>query len=247
MNSIATRPQPIAWLKEHPFAGDVILAAIVTAIMVPAPWVSPEEVGVTYRDVDVLAPILMLASSVPIAWRRRSPLVVLAIVATAAVIYEVLAYPTTSMTVGVLVALYTVAAHCDRRRSLYGFAATMAGVGLVLLTARWEVGIDTVVSNVIIFVTVWVIGDNLRTRRAYVESLSERAKVAEETRAAEAERAVIDERHRIARELHDSPTRPPITDGSSETPSPCASPRPVSNSCGSRPPTATRTCSARTP
>ena len=73
----------------------------------------------------------------------------------------------------------------------------------MLLTARWEVTIGSIASNIIIFATVWLIGDNLQTRRANVAALRERAERAEQTRAAEAQRAVAEERTRIARELHD--------------------------------------------
>ena len=84
-------------------------------------------------------------------------------------------------------------------------AATFTAVGLaiVLLTARWEVTIGSIASNIVIFATVWLIGDNLQTRRANVAALRERAERAEQTRAAEAQRAVAEERTRIAREMHD--------------------------------------------
>ncbi|HUR09325.1 MAG TPA: histidine kinase, partial [Nonomuraea sp.] len=47
------------------------------------------------------------------------------------------------------------------------------------------------------------IGDALRSRRAYVAAIEERARRAEETREEEAERRVMEERLHIARELHD--------------------------------------------
>ena len=102
-----------------------------------------------------------------------------------------------------LIALYTAAAHLDRRRSLQAATFTAVGLAIVLLTARWEVTIGSIASNIIIFATVWLIGDNLQTRRANVAALRERAERAEQTRAAEAQRAVAEERTRIARELHD--------------------------------------------
>ena len=49
----------------------------------------------------------------------------------------------------------------------------------------------------------WVIGDNLRTRRAYLSELKERAARLEREREEKADRAVVEERVRIARELHD--------------------------------------------
>jgi signal transduction histidine kinase len=128
---------------------------------------------------------------------------VLALTGTGAALYEMLGYPTSAAPFGLLAALYTVGAHCDRRPSRIAAAATGAALGVVLFTARWEVTLANIASNVIIFGTAWLIGDNLQTRRAYVASLRERAEQAEASRVADAERAVADERARMARELHD--------------------------------------------
>jgi signal transduction histidine kinase len=195
---------PITWFKEHPAVADALMAALVTAAMVPSQWLTPSgEADTVFRDPDAFGAVLPVLYAIPVAWRRRSPLVVLFVTGTAAVTYEVVGYATVWMPWGVLIALYTVAAHCDRRASLRALAAVGAAIVLILLTARWEVTTGTIASNVIIFATVWLVGDNLQTRRAYVGSLQERAVRAEETRVAEAQRAVAEERARIARELHD--------------------------------------------
>jgi signal transduction histidine kinase len=199
-----TLRRPLEWFKAHPFVADVLLAAIVTALTIPSLWSTPTGEGDTdFRDPNVLGFVLLVLSSSPIAWRRRAPLPVLYVVGTAAVLYEAFGYPTQFSTVGVLVALYTAAAHLDRRRSLQAAAFTATGLAVVLITARWEVTIGTIASNIVIFATVWLIGDNLQARRAHVAALQERAERAEQTRAAEAQRAVAEERTRIARELHD--------------------------------------------
>jgi signal transduction histidine kinase len=194
----------IAWFQAHPFVADALLAAAVTAITLPSVWSTPIGEGDTdFRDPDVLGVVLLVLSSSPIAWRRRSPFPTLVVVGTAAVAYEALGYATQFSTVGVLIALYTAAAHLDRRRSVQAALFTAVGLAIVLLTARWEVTIGSIASNIVIFATVWLIGDNLQTRRANVAALRERAERAEQTRAAEAQRAVAEERTRIARELHD--------------------------------------------
>lgn len=53
------------------------------------------------------------------------------------------------------------------------------------------------------FVLAWVLGDSMRTRRAYWAQLEERAARLEKEREAQARIAVAAERARIARELHD--------------------------------------------
>ena len=52
------------------------------------------------------------------------------------------------------------------------------------------------------FALAWVIGDNMRTRRAYLAEVEERAARLERERDEKA-RAAVEERARIARELHD--------------------------------------------
>jgi signal transduction histidine kinase len=49
----------------------------------------------------------------------------------------------------------------------------------------------------------WSLGDNMRTRRAYLAQLEERARRLEREQEETAQRAVEEERTRIARELHD--------------------------------------------
>jgi signal transduction histidine kinase len=201
---MAPLQRPIAWLKAHPFAADVLLAALLTMIMLPTQWLDPPSAeGIDWRGPDVLGALLAVLTAAPIAWRRRWPMSVLVVTAVAAVAYEVLGYATSIAPFGLLVALYTVAAHCDRARSRLAALLVAVGLGIVLLTARWEVNLGTIISNFVVFGTAWVIGDNLKTRRAFVASLHERAERAEQTRVAEAERAVAEERTRIARELHD--------------------------------------------
>ena len=64
------------------------------------------------------------------------------------------------------------------------------------------------VGSAILGVFAWIyggagVGDSIRMRRAYIAEVTERARQAEQTREEEAQRRVIDERLRIARELHD--------------------------------------------
>jgi signal transduction histidine kinase len=60
-----------------------------------------------------------------------------------------------------------------------------------------------VIPELAVFAIAWVIGDNIRTRRAYLAELEARAARLEREREERDARAVIEERARIARELHD--------------------------------------------
>ncbi|MCX4981665.1 sensor histidine kinase [Streptomyces sp. NBC_00572] len=109
-----------------------------------------------------------------------------------------------------LVIIYTVAAHDGPR-----WASRLALVGglsaATLSQLRWPVdGPQSSAAQVFFtiimtvpFVLAWVLGDSLRTRRAYFAQLEERASRLEQEREAQAKVAVAAERARIARELHD--------------------------------------------
>jgi signal transduction histidine kinase len=62
---------------------------------------------------------------------------------------------------------------------------------------------ETIIPKLALFAIAWVLGDNIRTRRAYLAELEARAARLEREREEQAERAAIEERTRIARELHD--------------------------------------------
>lgn len=196
---MARRPHPIAWGRAHPFAADALLAAALTLLNV-ATLGQPDDVD--YRAQNLLSVVLVGLMTVPIAWRRVNPVLVWGLVAASTVLYEAMGFPS-AQSVGVGVALYTVAVRCDRRTALRVLVVTAALVVLVFATARWAVTVDTVISNLVLFGGAWLVGDSLRTRRRYVAGLEERARLAEAEQKAEAERAAARERARIARELHD--------------------------------------------
>ena len=195
------RSSPVRWLKDHPVVADVLLAALVTAISLPGPWITRQ--GFDFREPDGLAVYLVLMASLPLAWRRRSSFAVFAVVLVASVASAARNYGSATGGLAVMVALYTVAAYCDRRRSLAAAALSVAGVTIVLLTAHEKVEVTDVVSTYVVFAAAWILGDNVRVRRAYVAGLEDRTERLERQKIDQARRAVATERGRIARELHD--------------------------------------------
>ena len=104
---------------------------------------------------------------------------------------------------GPVIALYTVAAHCERRVALTAAAAT--GVALVVpaVAGKGVASPGFAAAMYAAFAVAWALGDNLRTRRAYLVEVEARAERLEREREERARRAVAAERARIARELHD--------------------------------------------
>ena len=144
---------------------------------------------------------LLELSVLPLALRRSWPVAVLAVTLAAAIVGDLLFVG--FQIPGPAIALYTVAAHCDRRVALA--AAGASALALVIpAVAAGGLGEPTFVAAVYaVFAAAWALGDNLRTRRAYLAELEARAERLEREQEETARRAVAEEQARIARELHD--------------------------------------------
>lgn len=139
----------------------------------------------------------------PLAVRRLYPIPVLA--CTVAVTAWVgLNYDHPWWPFGVLVALYTVGAHCGRRVSM-----TAGGVALLVLAVPVVNDIDwgplgwndiaQLVGRSAPLAAAGLLGSNLRTRRAYLRAIEDRAAQLEREQDANAQRAAAQEQARIAR------------------------------------------------
>jgi signal transduction histidine kinase len=148
---------------------------------------------------------LLLLQVVPLLWRRSHPSLVLLLVAAAFAARLLLDLNPGLAAVGLLIAMYSVAAY-ERRARRLAFLV-IAGLGFVAgfilfgVTRSPRSFVVTVPS--LFFAAAWLIGDYLRTRRAYVAELEERAARLERERDRDRRLAADEERTRIARELHD--------------------------------------------
>jgi signal transduction histidine kinase len=179
---------------------DVGVAALIAIFILGDLLVRPERRSLM---LGVTLPLTGLAI-VPLAWRRSAPLLVLGITGVATFTLIVTKDTPGLAAFGPLIALYTVATRSERRISLAAGIVTLVGViagGLISRPDRlsWEV----FAFPVVVISAAWLIGDNLRVRRAYVAELEAKAARADTERAAEMQRAASEERSRIARELHD--------------------------------------------
>ncbi|GAA1875043.1 sensor histidine kinase [Actinomadura bangladeshensis] len=136
--------------------------------------------------------------------RRSAPVAVAAVTLAACGIYYPATDPDGPLVITFVIALYTAAAAGRLTTAALLAAAAIAGTvygdgrdgadhladAAPFLLAGW-------------FVAVIAIGGVVRNRRAYLREAQERARVAERGREAEARRRAVEERLRIARELHD--------------------------------------------
>lgn len=141
---------------------------------------------------------VVVASAVPLVWRRRAPVTALLCSLIPSGLYdladEVADQP---MWYGGLVALYTVALTSTRWVRWTVLAVTLAG-GLLVVGSS-----ETALRGIVQFVAAYAIGRAAASSRAHAAALEERAAQLAREREAEAERAAERERARIARDMHD--------------------------------------------
>jgi signal transduction histidine kinase len=183
------------WQRIQKRKGDLIDIGLV-AVLLP-----PTFVWATRHHSVALAAAPVLLQVLPLLLRRRFPLSVLAVVLSASI--------ATQFVVGVLppfalgAALYTVASHTERRVALRAGGATLLALAALLLVRSGLDARESVVHLIIFAAATWILGDNVRTKRAYYRELEERAERLEREREESIHRAAADEQERIARELHD--------------------------------------------
>ncbi|MGP3921171.1 sensor histidine kinase [Nonomuraea sp. 10N515B] len=191
-------------------AQDVLLALLITVMQVQGTLVrnADEVVQRPLSDLGHLGYVLLIVSGVVVAFRRRWPVPVFVTTALASLVYYGLDFPDGPGALGLVVALYTLAAYGDGRRSL-----VIAGVGTSVLAIGWLVAAADIEPRVAIG---WVyfrigasvmsaaLGESFRSRQVIAAEAQERAELAERTREEEARARVDAERLRIAREVHDT-------------------------------------------
>jgi signal transduction histidine kinase len=180
-----------AAVRRRPLAVDVALALGLAAFVVQE---------ILTSDVDgplaALIPLALLAS-LPVAVRRRAPLLTLALVSVGVVALGLVSHvqETQSTLLPYLLAVYSAGAYAEGRTALAGLA-----VALVAITVD-EPG-DVIVLGPLTVAT-WLVGRLVRDWRRQAGELAALAAQLERERADTARHAVSDERARIARELHD--------------------------------------------
>ncbi|AYC39527.1 sensor histidine kinase [Streptomyces griseorubiginosus] len=193
------------FLRRHPTGVDVLWAVVLFGIALASETAGGESQG-TGSPLAIIPVVLLLC--LVIALRRRMPEKMLLLAIGLGVAQLVLDVETTAADFAFLVIVYTVAATASRWASR--LALTMGLCAAPLAQLRWPEEHSSTLGNVaiVIFQTVpfalaWVLGDSIRTRRAYFAQLEERNARLEKEREAQAKVAVAAERARIARELHD--------------------------------------------
>lgn len=204
MTRVGTRPWrqgPWGWVF------DGATAVAVTAVLLAG--AVAEANGTSHGHLiaappPVAAYALVAVAGLVLAARRRAPVTTLGVSLGAVVVYTGLGYVDGSAAVAPMIALFQVAATGRLRRALILGAVTLAA--LVASAAAFQpstLGTGGIPVFPFVIAAMVFAGVAVANRRAYVTSVEERARLAEQSREEESRRRVDAERLRIARELHD--------------------------------------------
>jgi hypothetical protein len=157
------RPPQRRWLPRLPQqTADGLLGLLVTTWQLGLLLVVRAYEGgrLHYAEPGLLAVLLVAAQGLPLAWRRRRPLLVLVVVLLANTAYYALGFPLTGFDFALPVALYSAGAYTSQRTSLLAAAATMASFVALYsfkVGSFWSsVPFSTLAWLVAIFAGVWV-------------------------------------------------------------------------------------------
>jgi signal transduction histidine kinase len=189
--------------RTSPWVVDGVIAALFVVLGLASTSGRGDVPIADYQPRDAFSVLLVLAASVPFVVRRRAPLAVLLMCSAAVSLLVALGYNQGVTPLFLLVAVATVGAACPTRQTV--IAAVVLAAALVVLVAIDAPGFtaERSLSQAALFAAMFMLGITLRTRKARVAALEERAFAVEREKEEEARRAIADERLHIARELHD--------------------------------------------
>jgi len=184
--------------RAHPAVLDGLL--VLTVVLIGLPEL-PALVG---RAPVVLAAASLLGQALPLLWRRRAPRWVLAAVLAACVLQWSMGLSLHSA-LGLLVSLYAVARY-DRLTVLpWAAACSAAGLGVAaLFVPPFERdSLESLLFPCAATVAAGAVGLVVRVRRAHLDALADHAVRLEVEREQRVQLAVLAERSRVSREMHD--------------------------------------------
>lgn len=168
------------------------------ALAPPAPITTP------YRAADRLSITLVTLAAVALLWRRRWP--TLAVIGTTATVVTLAlaGYETGLAPWGAWIALYACFAHGTPHDRIVGALAASAGVTGYLAFDRGRSSLSVLVGVVLPTLLAGLAGEAIRARRAYAAELEARNTALQRAQALAARQLLLQERTRLARELHDA-------------------------------------------
>jgi len=192
------------------YGGDILLA---TALAVAA--AKAASGATSSQPLQTVLVLFAFAAAGSLAFRRDYPVEVFTVAVFATGFFTVVYggyWPFAA-----LLAFYSLAAHALRRTALVAGVVGLVALGIPIAShlsgavgglETWEHGsgwshVALLAGRLAPLVAAWILGDNMRTRRAYLRAVEDRAEQLEREQEANARRATAEEQARIAREVHD--------------------------------------------
>jgi signal transduction histidine kinase len=185
-------------LRVHPLLLDCVLAA--TILLLNGFLLGQRRHG--EAALTLSGSMLIIAGAVFMLLRRRAPVMALALTTAVGVTYTVTQQAKSPIGLFMACSAYMVVLRTERRTRAAAIVAVVAAtVVAAAVYTDGELFANLVNGLVVLFGAA--IGEATQYRRAYLHELEERALRAEQSRDEEAQRRVMEERLRIAHELHD--------------------------------------------
>ncbi|MFI8974368.1 sensor histidine kinase [Nocardia asteroides] len=192
----------VRWWARSPVGADAVLVSVLVVISVSAGLLVGAGVDYFVFSVALLAPL---------AVRRRWPEASAVIIAVVAFIQWATVRDTTGALpadVAVPLAIYTLAAHGERWAGRAGLIAGLGGAVLggwswpqLPMPALAHALVGVALAGIV--VAAWLAGSWQRSRRGEIAALTRHAALLEQQQEQRTRLAVLEERTRIARDLHD--------------------------------------------
>ena len=169
--------------------------------------VAMATVGALLRTSSHVSPFTVALAAVPVVMmfmRRRWPWVALAVCVVWFLVtaFTLVLTPFTALPTGIV--LFTIAVRSSRRTVVITALSVIAVMLPVAMLQEWSTMHPLTILVLVMVGFFAAAGDAVRSRRAYIAEITQRAVDAEQTREAEASRRVAEDRLRIARDLHDA-------------------------------------------
>ncbi|MBJ7609647.1 MAG: sensor histidine kinase [Candidatus Dormibacteraeota bacterium] len=199
---MSTSPRPtVQWGRR------VIALVVFEALAMVGTIGASRGAAASTSHVNALGFVLVGVAIAAAVLARVEPVIACVVTLACVLVYALLNFPGGPIYLAIPVTLFRAVDPERPRRSLalglIAFGCQLAGTAVTHGFSDLAQGVGGTVFSLGWIAAPLVLGHFVGTRRAYIASLAERARLAEQTREEEGQRLVTEERLRIARELHD--------------------------------------------
>lgn len=192
------------WCDQHPFAADTILAIVLAAVSIAFILSAGEAVESSdlNQPTEAVQWLILIGPTLPVAFRRIRPSAAVVAGGLLQAVVWLNSFPDYYIATAILI--YSAAAlggQRGRRAAWTVAVALTVFTGIGYLTDSAPIYAVAVVG--LFGVAAASFGAGVASRAAYTAAVEARAREAERTQLVEQDRALSEERNRIARELHD--------------------------------------------